>query len=257
MIHDKKVFLFDLDWTILDYKFYPNIYTAIISKCQITGLDPHGLRERLWEKSRELMKEGKHLESHDWDFILHLLLDELGVECDISFTNLVVEDVLKNGVPYKPGAKDILTYLKKRGVVVGVLTNGYIKYQRIKIAVSKLDKLADFIIFIDDAKSIKPFKEFFECAFKKAEELGGRVVSYIGDNLFFDVIGGLNADIENVIWYREKSDVVFGRYTLRELKLHLEKYLRLFDSVISVKELLDKKFYTINHHRDLLKLNLL
>jgi len=257
MINDKRVFLFDLDWTILDYKFYPNIYNEIISRCKITKITPSELREKLWEKSRQLIKEGKHLESHDWDFVLNILLTELDVKCEISFTDLVVEDVMRNGEPFKPGAKETLLHLKKRGVIIGVLTNGYVKYQKIKITISGLERLVDFIIYIDDARSIKPFKRFFECAFKKAEEFGGRVVSYVGDNLFFDVIGGLNAGIDNVIWYREKKDIISGQYVLKELKLHLEKYLRLFDSIIPFEGLLNKKFYTINHLTDILALKLM
>jgi len=251
-----KAFLFDLDWTILDYKFYPNIYNEIISKCNLDGMSPDKVRELIWTKSLFLMKSGRYLESHDWDFVLNLVLKDLNVECEISFSETVVNDVLKNGAPYKPGAREILRKLKNSGAIIGLLTNGYVKYQEVKVKVSRLDKLIDFIVYIDDAKSIKPFKEFFKKAIEIAEDLDATVISYVGDSLFFDVIGGLNSDIKHVVWYREKGDVPLGRYTLQDVKDHLNKVLQVFNGIISVKEHMNKTFYTINHHSDFFLLNI-
>ena len=251
-----NLYLFDLDWTILGYYFYPEVYRCIINHYNLetrTNIDK--LREEFYKVSTSLFSNGRYLDAYDWDLVLSIVLKRYNIEVDKSFAEFVIEHINDEGVNYKEGVLDAFDYIRDRNGVIGVLTNGYKKYQEIKVKKSNLLKYVDFIVFIDDVGTIKPFEDFFHfgitkgCIDSECEE-----VYYIGDDLFFDVAGALNAGIRKVFWFNEKSDTEAGLYDMKRFLDHLLMRNSRYGNLINVNKFIKGKFFVIKSYNEFIKL---
>ncbi len=225
----RKSYLFDLDFTTLSYSFYPGVFSKIIEFYGLDFLTPDDLRRMLHRKSLELYLNNRPLESHDWDLILEIILKQNGIKPTKNFTEFVIEDVTERGAPITKGALRLFDTIKQENGVIGILTNGFKRYQKIKVEVSGISELVDFIIYIDDVGTIKPYKEFFNYAIKYSMQLKAEPVAYVGDNFYFDVIGALNSGIRNVVWYRKKGDYKMGKYKISELTDIFNKVVEVYN----------------------------
>lgn len=92
---------------------------------------------------------------------------------------------------------EILDYLTEKKYALHLITNGFEKTQRLKLASSDLTKYFKNIITSEISNSVKPKKEIFEYAVKLAH---GKMEEsmMIGDNLYADILGARNAGMHSV-----------------------------------------------------------
>ncbi len=83
-------------------------------------------------------------------------------------------------------AKLILQYLKKKGYKLGVITNGFRKWQIKRLKATGFRKYFDFVATTSDVGYEKPHKEVFEFALKQAKVKPSQAVM-IGDNPIRDI----------------------------------------------------------------------
>ncbi|MGN6533805.1 MAG: YjjG family noncanonical pyrimidine nucleotidase [Ginsengibacter sp.] len=92
---------------------------------------------------------------------------------------------------------EILDYLTEKKYSLHLITNGFEKTQRLKLASSELTKYFKNIITSEISNSVKPKKEIFEYAVNKA---AGKIEEsiMIGDNLQADILGAQNAGMDSI-----------------------------------------------------------
>jgi len=204
---------FDLDHTLWD--FDTNSKEALKDLYDINQLHHKGIEhfddffERysyhnhlLWEKyAKGLIKQDElrwkrmYLAMLDFKFANEKLSRSMGVE---------FLDILPNKNKLFPYTQEILGYLKEKGYMLHLITNGFEK--------------------AEVSNSLKPNKEIFEYALNKT---GANTTNsiMIGDNLDADIQGGINAGLDTVfVNHINASTSIEPTYTIFHLK-ELEQIL--------------------------------
>ena len=96
-----------------------------------------------------------------------------------------------------PYAKEILQYLVNKKYVLHLLTNGFEKTQHNKLMFAGLKSFFTEIITSEGSGSLKPHREIFEFAFQKCATSPDECIM-IGDSIEADIIGAMNAGIDQV-----------------------------------------------------------
>lgn len=104
------------------------------------------------------------------------------------------------------GAVDLLTYLRGRGYMIGVLSNGFTNVQHGKMAVSGLDKLVDMVVLSDDIGVTKPDCRIFDHAAGRAGVCPSQCLM-VGDNPDTDIAGAIGAGWSAIFFRRDASAV--------------------------------------------------
>lgn len=96
-----------------------------------------------------------------------------------------------------PYTIEILDYLSEKNYQLHLITNGFEKTQHGKLKSSGLDKYFKEVITSEGSNSLKPHKEIFDYAFKRTNALPEQSIM-IGDTIEVDILGALNAGIDQV-----------------------------------------------------------
>ncbi len=119
---------------------------------------------------------------------------------------------------------EILEYLTEKKYSLHLITNGFEKTQRSKLNSADLSKYFTHIITSETSNSVKPKKEIFEFALKKAKGKTEESIM-IGDNPEADILGAKNAGIDSIFVNHVNEDCkTQPTYTIRHLK-ELERIL--------------------------------
>ncbi len=119
---------------------------------------------------------------------------------------------------------EILQYLKDKGYHLHLLTNGFEKTQRGKLASSRLSDYFEHIITSEISNSMKPRKEIFDYAMKETGSTTETSVM-IGDNPDADIAGAMNVGMDCIFINRTGKEIrCESTYTIGHLK-ELEEIL--------------------------------
>lgn len=102
-------------------------------------------------------------------------------------------DLLAQEKQLVPGAKELLGRISAAGLVVGVLSNGFVEVQHRKIASAGLTDLIDIIVLSDDIGVNKPDVRLYQHAMKMSGVTDSSRHIMIGDNPDTDIAGALAA----------------------------------------------------------------
>jgi putative hydrolase of the HAD superfamily len=124
-----------------------------------------------------------------------------------------------------PYTIEILDYLAGKNYRLHLITNGFEKTQHSKLKNSGLDKYFQHVITSEGSNSLKPQKEIFDYAFRQTGALPAESIM-IGDTLDVDILGALNAGIDQVhvnhltnkIELIDDKKPTYTVYTLKELE---------------------------------------
>jgi putative hydrolase of the HAD superfamily len=117
-----------------------------------------------------------------------------------------------------PDTKEVLTYLEQKGYHLHIITNGFEKTQHSKLETSGLAPYFNEVITSEGSNSLKPEKAIFDFAMKKAGTVEEESLM-IGDALDVDVLGAMNAGIDQVhVNYNDSPQDLQPTYTIRKLK---------------------------------------
>ncbi len=113
---------------------------------------------------------------------------------------------------------EILEYLQAKDYKLHLITNGFEKTQWSKLNNSGLDKYFTHVITSEASNAVKPAKEIFEYAIKKADTTIKESIM-IGDNLDADIQGAINAGMDNIfVNHINASPHIQSTYTITHLK---------------------------------------
>lgn len=97
------------------------------------------------------------------------------------------------------GVIEILSYLKKKGYKLNIITNGFKEVQHEKIETSGLKPFFDKIFISEEVKSPKPDYEIFEYSIKSANAKKNNSIM-VGDDWEIDVLGAVNFGIDAILY---------------------------------------------------------
>jgi putative hydrolase of the HAD superfamily len=151
--------------------------------------------DRLWDRYRKGFIKVDELR---WKRMWHALLDfKIADEPLAKKMGIRFLDVLPTKKKLFPHTKEVLDYLINKNYRLHLITNGFEKTQHGKLRSSGLDKYFKAVITSEASNSLKPHKEIFEFAFHKTGALPEQSIM-IGDTIDVDILGALNAGIDQV-----------------------------------------------------------
>lgn len=218
---------FDLDHTLWDFDANAKLtLTELFYELELekTGVDDLDLfhcaylmhNEKLWEKYRQGQIKAEELR---WKRMFNTLL-----EFRISDENLARSlggrflDLLPTRNILFPGAVAALQYLKDKGYLLHLITNGFEKTQHNKLTHSGISHFFLEVITSETSNSIKPKKEIFDYALNKANAFHDQSIM-IGDSIEVDIMGAINAGIDQVyVNYLETECCIQPTYIVNSLK---------------------------------------
>ncbi|MBQ9530482.1 MAG: HAD-IA family hydrolase [Eubacterium sp.] len=200
-----KAVLFDFDETLQDrteaFEHYMDTFF-------------NTFRPELTKEEREICKEdmrvtgkGGYVNRVEWCKLLCDMwgwkdappAEELANHYDVTFGDHNV--IFKNSKP-------LLKELKKRGYIVGVVTNGPSYLQNHKMDTSGLREFCDIVVVSGDVGVHKPDPELFRYAAKQLN-LKPEECIYVGDHPINDIKGSLDAGMKairmNYGWFKDQD----------------------------------------------------
>ena len=206
MIKRYKHLFFDLDHTLWD--FDANSKHTLRELYLKLDLEQRGVydfdlfhanyiahNEKLWERYRNGFIRVEELRLKR---MFQTLLDfKIGDEVLAETMSTQFLDMLPTRTQVFPHTYEILDYLRDKGYLLHLITNGFEKTQHSKLRYSGLNKYFGEVVTSEGSNSLKPQKEIFEYAMNKVN-CGTEECIMIGDSLEVDIQGAINAGIDQV-----------------------------------------------------------
>lgn len=221
---------FDLDHTIWDFDANSRVTLLDLygefnlQQLGVTDFEQFHLNylehnERLWARYRNGYIKVDELR---WKRMWLTLLDfKIGSEPLARSMGNRFLDLLPNRTILFDHAREILDYLTAEGYQLHLITNGFEQTQHAKLKNSGIDGYFREVITSEGSNSLKPKKEIFEYAFRKAGALPEQSIM-IGDSIEVDIQGAINAGIDQVyvnhIGARPELKPTYTVYSLKELE---------------------------------------
>ena len=189
---------FDLDNTLLD--FYAAERNAINNLLAKNGIEPKpeyvsiysNINKKYWEMfERGEIKREEIFENRFFEFT-----KTIGANADVPKMAREYFVFLTDGHDVMPGAERVLSYVKEKGYIVCVTTNGVSITQHKRIKESGLSGFFDFVFISEDTGHQKPEKEYFGYVTGHTPEKDRKKILVIGDSQSSDILGGINAGID-------------------------------------------------------------
>jgi len=197
---------FDLDHTLWDYE--ANARMTLTQLYDEFGLKKLGVtdfeqfystysahNEKLWARYRNGLIRADELR---WKRMSQTLLEfRIGNEQLAKDLGIKFLDLLPMRNLLFPDTVNTLDFLRNKGYHLHIITNGFEETQHYKLRNSGIDHFFDEVITSEGSNSIKPKKEIFDYALKKANALQDQSIM-IGDSPDVDIQGAINAGIDQV-----------------------------------------------------------
>jgi putative hydrolase of the HAD superfamily len=226
-----KHLFFDLDHTLWDFEAnaratLQELHVALqlrkrgVNDFELFHRNYLAHNEKLWERYRNgYIKQEELRVKRMWLALLDFKIadEELAKELSTRFL-----DLLPTRTILFPYTKEILQYLRDKRYVVHLITNGFEKTQHNKLMFAGLTPFFSEVITSEASGSLKPNKEIFQFALQKCNANREESIM-IGDSIEVDIIGAMNAGIDQVYVNHLGIDpAVKPTYTVNSLK-ELEK----------------------------------
>ncbi len=166
--------LVDLDGTLIPLEAWDPVFYEISSTIAgRIGIEPREFWSLVKALHYQLMRRFS-VKAFDWQYLIESVASGFGI-----YEVPRIEDVLSKyvgGFPVNEGAYELLSGLRRLGLIPVIATNGLRRYQSIVVQALGFSKYIQGIRTSDDFGCVKNCREFFEGAFVM-----------IGDNPVFDV----------------------------------------------------------------------
>ncbi|MCP4650456.1 MAG: HAD family hydrolase [PVC group bacterium] len=208
---DKKLFIFDLDGTLVD------AYRAIVNSLNFT-------RKKLGYDPIDYETAKKNIGHGDRPFV-DVFFQKHQQEEAVAIYRKHHKAAVKKDSRLKPYAKKLLYYLKQKKKIVAIATNRPARYTDIIIKALGIKKYFDYVLCADEINSWKPKPKILQEVLRWTGVVKS-VAVYAGD---------MGVDMEAA--KRAKMDAIFvvgGSSSLKEVKQYKNKTV-----VHSLKELYD------------------
>jgi len=203
-----EIFLFDADGTLFDYDLAEeNALKIMFEYCKFNY--SQSIREKyreinlkMWDRYEkdEISKEELQIQRFEEFF------KEIDVFYDCRDFNEKYLKELGKGNFLINGAFEICKSIIDKNKKIYIVTNGILATQKSRIEHSIVkDFISDFFVS-EIIGSQKPEKAYFDYVFAHIENVSKDLILIIGDNLKADILGGINAGIDNC-WFNNNSKI--------------------------------------------------
>ena len=191
---DVKAIFFDFDDTLQSRKGAYRLYCEFFLGKYFPDIAEEE-RARKLDEMEELVDGGykdrevyfpELIELWKWDN--HPELQELYDSFNYDFGKYIV---------MLPGAIDVLNEIKKRGYILGCITNGVSSLQNIKLDTAGIRDMFDVVVVSGDIGIYKPDRRIFDAACERAGVENQKAL-FVGDHPINDIEGALGADMQAV-----------------------------------------------------------
>lgn len=209
---------FDLDDTLWDFTTNTDVALSEVYKIHslsrwFTSVDNwletyHTHNRALWE----LYNAGKITKGYLQSERFSRTLVSAGVPTeavDVLASKLNVDylAILGKCTTLIPGAVELLEAVNRRGLKVGILSNGFKEVQFDKLRSGGILDKVDCIVLSDEIDVNKPDRRIFDYALSKAGAAASESI-FIGDNPETDILGAVNAGWRTIFFNRHKTAYV-------------------------------------------------
>ena len=224
-----KFLLFDLDNTLLDFDLAEDkALTKLLTEQNVTNIKEFKkvyvpLNKKLWHKldSKEISRE--YLINNRFS----LLFEHFGIEVDGKQLARHYKQLLGEQGEHIFGADELLKKLSSNYEIYAV-TNGITEIQNNRLKNSTIKNYFDKIFISEEIGHQKPSEHFFEYVASNIENFEKEKALVIGDNLFADILGANNFNI-NSVWCNFKNEKnnsnIYPTYEIKNYE-DLEKILK-------------------------------
>lgn len=130
------------------------------------------------------------IETYDWSKLNADYLEHMGNQ-SVLFPNTI----------------ETLEYLKEKGYLMHIITNGFKEVQHKKLNNSDLSRFFTRVFISEDIKTTKPHREIYEHALKSSNALKRKSIM-IGDSWDTDIIGALQFGMDQIMFLNnEQNDI--------------------------------------------------
>lgn len=130
------------------------------------------------------------IETYDWSQLNDDYLNHMGSQ-SVLFPNTI----------------ETLEYLKEKGYLMHIITNGFKEVQHKKLNNSELSRFFTRVFISEDIKTTKPHREIYEHALKSSNALKRKSIM-IGDSWDTDIIGALQFGMDQIMFLNnEQNDI--------------------------------------------------
>lgn len=180
------------------------------------------VNEDLWVKIRDGLIDKDFLRKHRfYDTFLHFGVDDEPLAA--YFEKHFLDEII-NFNELLDGTFEILEYLKQKGYLLHVVSNGFHEVTHRKVEMSGLGKFFETIVSADDAKAMKPDERVFRYALELANAEKDESI-FVGDDWVADVKGAQNFGMDVIFFdVLQENRTEEGLKTVQFLK-DLRKYL--------------------------------
>ena len=218
---------FDLDHTLWDFEANSRLtleelyHSLNLADRGIQNFDLFHRRyivhnDKLWDRYRNGFIKVDELR---WKRMWLTLLDfRIGDEPLARRMGTLFLDALPTRRILFPYTREILTWLKEKGYILHLITNGFEKTQHSKLKNAGLDGFFTEVITSEGSNSLKPHKEIFEYAFRKTGAAPEESIM-LGDSIEVDIQGAINAGIDQVyVNHLRQEPTIQATYMVHSLK---------------------------------------
>ncbi|MBS1948370.1 MAG: YjjG family noncanonical pyrimidine nucleotidase [Bacteroidetes bacterium] len=218
---------FDLDHTLWDFE--ANSRLTLQELYHLFRLEEKGVNnfdlfhksylghnDRLWERYRNgFIKVDELRWKRMWLTLLDFKIGDEHLSKDMGNKFL---ELLPTRKLLFPHTVEILDYLSAKKYKLHLITNGFEKTQHGKLKNSGIDKYFMEVVTSESSNSLKPHKEIFDFALARTGALKDESIM-IGDSIDVDIIGALNAGIDQVyVNHINDTPTIKPTYTVHSLK---------------------------------------
>lgn len=199
----KKWITFDLDETLMQNPFGKWVFPEVenlVSSYHIKD----GILKKVREEHRSRMEKQRLRDAYDWDNIINQILKEESIQLEINIESLV----RKHSIPPKvylleENLLNTLQLVKQEGFSLGVVTNGFYKYQFPVMEAIGLADVMDMIVTPCQTDCAKP-----DISMVKNLPGEGEIVAHVGDRLDHDVSFANGLGIQSILIDREMPEEI-------------------------------------------------
>ncbi|UHG91651.1 YjjG family noncanonical pyrimidine nucleotidase [Spirosoma oryzicola] len=203
-----KHLFFDLDHTLWDFdRNSAESITELFETFRLVDLGIPSAEEfsrhfvtinrQLWADYDKNLIEHSYIRQHRFPLVFQALgVDESAVHADLNTEYLRI-------LPRKPhlleSAREVLDYLKEKGYVMHIITNGFAEIQAIKMDSAEIAHYFTHVVTSENANAKKPNPLVFQYAM----EISGTNAQeslMIGDNYEADIMGAKGVNLDTVFY---------------------------------------------------------
>jgi putative hydrolase of the HAD superfamily len=185
----KNVF-FDLDDTL--YRVEQYYLGAFLEIAEYLSKKGKYSKEEIYEKLEKKWDEKNPMYPHFFDD----LFEELNLEKDVKKCVEIFSNYSGKLVPYEE-TFEALNELKKKGIKLGMITDGNAERQKRKIDLLGIKDFFEVFVFTQELGEPKPSEIPFKIALEKTNAKGEKCI-YVGDNPLIDFIGAKKTGMKTV-----------------------------------------------------------